>query len=92
MDIKVSLPKPDDTTGKEIKSFLRQMELSVHHLQKSIEEREKEGELNDETYLVYRFPKIALYDREQDGKGFTKVHVDEEGDEMQEIEVEIGNL
>ena len=40
MDIKVSLPKPSDTTGQEIKHFLRQLELSVHHLQKTVEENE----------------------------------------------------
>lgn len=92
MDIKVSLPKPKDTTGKEIKPFLRQMELCVHHLLKSVEEMEKEGEITEDTFLIYRFPKINLYGREQDDKGNVKVHVDEEADEMQEIEIEISTL
>jgi len=89
MDIRVSLPKPGDTTGKEIKHFLRQMELSVHHLQKAVEEIEKEKELDENCYITYRFPLMNLYEREQDGEGFAKVHVDEENDEMQLIEVEI---
>ena len=89
MDIKVSLPKPNNTTGQKIKSFLRQMELSVHHLQKVIEELEKDGDLTDDTYIMYRFPEINLYEREQDEEGFVKVHVDEEGEQMQEISVEI---
>ena len=97
MDIKVSLPKPNDTSGVHIKRFLRQLELSVHHLQKSVEEMEKEGELTENTYIIYRFPKMNLYDRLEketlDGaEGFAKVHVDEENDQMQEIEIEISNV
>lgn len=101
MDIKVSLPKPDNTDGREIKWFLRQMELSIHHLQKSWDELEKEAKENpndfdenwrDNYFLMYRFPKINLYSREQDEKGFVKVHVDEEGEQMQEIEIEIATL
>lgn len=101
MDIKVGLPKPNNIDGKDIKWFLRQMELSVHHLQKSWDEVEKEAKENPEDYdeswrenlfLVYRFPRIDLYNREQDDKGFVKVHVDEENDQMQEIEIEISSL
>ena len=92
MDIKVSLPKPEATCGKEIKIFLRQLELCIHHLQKSVEEMEKNGELTENTFLIYRFPKIDLYNREQDDKGFAKIHVDEESNEMQNIEVEISNI
>lgn len=89
MDIKVSLPKPNDTTGEEIKRFLRQMELTVHHLQKVVEQAEKDGTLGENTFIIYRFPKINLYGRESDSEGFVKVHADEETDQMQEIEVEI---
>ena len=92
MDIKVSLPKPNDTTGQEIKHFLRQLELCVHHLQKSVEEMEQNGQLTEDTFLIYRFPRINLYEREQDKEGFAKVHVDEESDQMQEIEIEIANI
>jgi len=90
MDIKVSLPKPEDTSGKEIKRFLRQMELCVHHLQKSIEEIEKDDTLDD-YYIMYRFPEINLYGREQNAKGEALVHVDEEANQMQNIEVEISH-
>lgn len=98
MDIRVSLPKPEDTNGGDIKRFLRQMELSIHHLQKSWEEVEKDAIENpeeyeegwrDSYYLMYRFPKINLYEREQDSEGNVKVHVDEEFDQMQEVEIEI---
>lgn len=93
MDIKISLPKPSETTGKEIDLFLRQLELCVHHLQKSWEEIKKENPEDIENYfLVYRFPRIQLYDREQDDRGFVKVHVDEESDQMQNIEVELAHM
>jgi hypothetical protein len=101
MDIKVSLPKPNNTDGHDIKRFLRQMELSVHHLQKSWEEIEKDAEEHpdewgekwrDNFYIIFNFPKIDLYNRESDEKGFAKVHVDEETDQMQEIEVEIAQI
>ena len=90
MDIKISLPKPNDTSGKKIKQFLRQMELCVHHLQKSVEEIEKNDPKDFENYfIIYRFPRINLYGRKQDDEGFAKVHVDEETDQMQEIEIEL---
>lgn len=101
MEIKVSLPKPNDTDGKDIPLFLRQMELAVHHLKKSWEEIERDAKENPDDYdenwrenyfLMYRFPKINLYEREQDDKGNVSIHVDEEGDEMQLIEVEIANI
>jgi len=91
--IKVSLPKPNDTSGSQgIRHFLKQMELSIHHLQKSLEQMEKDSLVNEDTYIIYRFPKINLYDREQDSEGNVKVHVDEESDQMQEIEIEIENV
>lgn len=92
MDIKISLPKPNDTSGKEIDLFLRQMELCIHHLQKSWEEIKKDDKNIEDYYIMYRFPKIDLYNREQDDKGFTKVHADEEGNQMQEIEVELAHI
>lgn len=92
MDIKVSLPKPADTCGQDIKAFLRQLELSVHHLQKSVEEMEKNGELTENTYIIYRFPLMDLYNREQNENGCVDVHVDEETDGMQAIEVEIATI
>lgn len=90
MDIKVSLPKPQDTCGKDIKAFLRQMELCLHHLQKSVEEMEKEGTLTDTTYIIYRFPFLEKqYVLEND---MANVPVDEVSDKMQEIEIEINTV
>lgn len=92
MDIRVSLPKPEDTTGKEIKKFLRQLELTVHHLQKAVEEMEKEGDLTENTFIIYRFPLMNLNDRESDDEGYVRVHVDDESSKMQDIELEIATV
>ncbi len=90
MAIKISLPKPENICGyKDIKHFLRQLELCVHHASKSLEEMNTNGDINETSYVIYRFPAINLYEREQDDKGFVKVHVDEESDQMQDIEIEI---
>ncbi len=89
-NVKVSLPKPEDTTGQSIKGFLRQLELCVHHLQKSVEEMEKDGELSDNTFIIYRLP--SLERKERDKESFIKVHEDELSGELQEIEIEIVTL
>ena len=88
MDIKVSLPKPNDTCGKSIQSFLRQMELSIHHLQKAVEEMEKDGLLTDTTYIMYRFPFLERQYKYGEEDNAT-VHVDDTADAMQEVELEI---
>jgi len=87
MDIKVNLPKPENTTGKDIKSFLRQMELSVHHLQKAVEQLETDGLLTEATYIIYRYP--VLESIQNEGKVITEDDLDEGG---QEIRVEINTI
>lgn len=90
MDIKVSLPKPNDTSGQHIKSFLRQLELCVHHLQKSIEDMEKESDISN-AYVMYRFPYLERQYKFGEND-IAKVHVDDASDGMQEIEIEINWL
>ncbi len=86
-NVKVSLPKPEDTCGKNIKSFLKQLELSIHHLQKSVEQMEADGELTENTYIIYRFP---FLEESKEVNNYYTIHVDETTDEMQDIEIEIG--
>jgi len=89
--VTISLPNPSDFEGvKGIEQFLRQLELSVHHLQKSFEQLKKDGMVNDDdSFIIYRFPRVNLGEREKDGEGQVKVHEDEECDEFQAITVEI---
>jgi len=85
--VKIKLPEASE--GMEVKHFLKQLELSVHHAQKAYEEMVKDDLVNEETFIYYRFPNLNLNDREQDDNGFAKVHVDEESE--LEIELEITN-
>lgn len=86
------LPNPNEYQH-DFLAFIKQMELTLHHARKSFQS-ETEG-LTDEQienyFFIFRFPKINLYDREQDKEGFVKIHVDEEGEEMQNIEIEFSN-
>jgi len=45
MEIKIPLILPDTKNGtyKELKASLKQLELSVHHAQKSVESSERDG-------------------------------------------------
>ena len=94
--VNITLPNPNDFQYEGgIKHFLRQLELCVHHAQKSYDEivKDRSDEVNLENiFCVFRFPKINLYGRKEDRKGFVKVHVDEEGDQMQNIILEINEL
>lgn len=86
------LPNPNDYQT-DFLSFLKQLELTLHHARKSYQ-AETEGlteEQIDNYCFTFRFPKIELYDREQDEKGFVRVHVDEEMEQMQNIELEFSN-
>lgn len=92
MAIKINLPVPSDyDTGiyEQAKSFLHQLELAVHHAQKSIDEMHKLGLITDDSYIIYRFPGMKLEARQQNEKGEVLVHIDEETGPMQEIQLEI---
>ena len=88
-NVKISLPKPEDTCGVKIKGFLKQMELCVHHLQKAVEQMEQDGELSDSTFIIYRFPFLENLEHDEDYN--IKIHQDDISDtnKMQDVEVEI---
>jgi hypothetical protein len=88
---KIALPNPSEFEY-DFKSYFAQMKIAIKAAEKSYEQLTKnltEEQLKDYLYITYRFPKIDLYSREQDNEGNVKVHVDEESDEMQSIELEI---
>lgn len=63
MKINISLPRPinSDSSTEGVKSFLKQLELSVHHAQKSLEEMvrmAKESGKNGEFAVMYRVENI----------------------------------
>lgn len=88
--VKIKLPNPNEFRENP-KQFFRQLELAVHYAQKSYEEMEKDGSFtsgeDSDNFIVFRFPKLNLYEREDIGEGFVKVHVDEESELDVEIEI-----
>jgi hypothetical protein len=85
--VTIKLPKASDEMP--VAQFLRQLELAVHHAKKSYEALREEADLSGEEieyYVTYRFPSLNLYEREMDDEGKVKVHVDEEGELVPEIE------
>lgn len=91
--IKIRLPNPNNYQ-ENIKGFLRQLELSVHHAQKSFEQLEKDKMIDGNSFITYRFPEVGLYqryelDKENNPDSYVKVHVDEESNQFQNIEIEI---
>ena len=88
------LPNPADYS-KDVFGWIKQTELTLHHIRKSFEhsiEGLTQEEINtyyDNLIFCFRHPEINLYNREQDNEGNVKVHVDEEGEQMTEIELEI---
>ncbi len=99
MAIKIGLPNPSDFSGdpnadekgraKEMRHFLKQLELTVHHAQKALEQLEKDDMITVDSFITFRHPRMNLYEREADSDGNVKVHVDEEAEEMNDIEIEI---
>lgn len=64
MQINISLPSPGKFDGtKEVESFLKQLELSVHHAQKSLKElieMEKEkGDQEPSFNCLYRIKQVS---------------------------------
>ena len=59
MQVRISLPDPGKVDGvEEVKSFLKQLELSVHHAQKSLQEmvsmQKESGNLEPSMNCLYR--------------------------------------
>lgn len=96
--VKIALPNPDDYQGN-IKQFLRQLELSVHHAQKAYEQLIEDGSIKDgegtDNFITYRHPRLDAYDiaeeqQKSGGDGYSiKMHVDEVEDNIKHIEIEI---
>jgi len=61
MQIIIPFPRIDHSinTYKELNSYLKQLELAVHHAQKSLEFSEKDGiELTEDCYINFSFPSL----------------------------------
>jgi hypothetical protein len=90
---KIALPKPSEYENN-IPLFLSQMKIVIKATEKSYELLTKDLTTEElkQISLIYRFPEIDLEERENDENGFVKVHVDEETNQMQDIEIEIFSI
>lgn len=75
--VTIKLPEAN-VAGVQIKHFLKQLELSVHHAQKAYEQMEKDGMITEDSYIAYKFSTLNLYKREE---------VDEETELSIELEI-----
>lgn len=77
----ISIPLPNSfsiSSYKDLKNYLKQLELAVHYAQKSVEHAEKEGiEVTESAYVSFKHP------------GIDANFVDENYDELQSVELEI---
>lgn len=100
MEIKIPLNVGSSAnTYQELKSQLKQLELSVHHAQKAIESAEKEGvEMTEDAFICYEYPaletslKIDSKSDENDdrlGKEVMENFIDNYYDELQSPELRI---
>lgn len=61
MEIIIPLPQIDSSTNtyQELKSYLKQLELAVHHAQKSVENAEKDGvEISEDSFICFQHPAL----------------------------------
>lgn len=58
--MEINIPLPSDysiNTYKELKNYLKQLELAVHHAQKAVESAENNGiEVTEDTFVCFRHP------------------------------------
>lgn len=90
MEIIISLPNTvSANTYKELKSYLNQLELAVHHAQKSVEHAEKDGiEITDNAYVCFEHPSIkdvTASDIEAKDTSLSEIFYDE----LQNVELRI---
>lgn len=94
MEIIIPLPQSSSAnTYKELRSYLKQLELAVHHAQKSIEHAEKDGvELTEDSYITFEHPMLESnlrLDAEKDNEETLKNFMDNYYEELQFIELKI---
>ena len=67
MEIIIPLPSIDnlkDRTYSGFKGYLKQLELAVHHAQKSVEQFEKDGvELTEDSFIEFSHPYFSGHEK-----------------------------
>lgn len=100
MEIIIPLPESSTTnTYKELKGYLKQLELAVHHAQKAVENAENTGiEITEDSFVCFTHPSLESslrFDSEKDENNERTVgkelanFCDNYYDELQHIELRI---
>lgn len=95
MDIIIPLPQIDfsSNTYAELKSYLKQFELAIHHAQKAVESAEADKvEITSDAFVQYKLPSLensTRSDGEKENNEGLKNFSDNYYDEMQNIELVI---
>ena len=98
MEIIIPLPQCDSSanTYQELKSYLKQLELAVHHAQKSVESAEKDGiEITEDSFICFEHPtlesrmKIDKREAEENEKEWLENFPDTYYNELQCVELKI---
>lgn len=85
---KISLPNPSEHSPED---FFAQMKIVIKSAQIAYEQITKDltKEEKNNYWMHYSFPQLNLFSRVKDKDNFVKVNIEEEGEEMQNIELEI---
>ena len=95
MEIIIPLPQIDSSanTYKELNSYLKQLELAIHHAQKSIESAERDGvEISEDAYIIFEHPLLessVKADGIKENDEGLKNFIDNYFDELQYVELKI---
>lgn len=96
MEIIIPLPKIGDVainTYKDLQSYLKQLELAVHHAQKSVEQFEKEGvEISEDSFICFQHPFLERsleVDGEKEKNDTLKNLTENYYDELQDVQLRI---
>lgn len=80
-------------TYKELKSQLKQLELSIHHAQKAVESAENEGvEITEDAFICFEYPALASsleMDRQETDDTLRSTFIDNYYEELQSPELKI---
>ena len=100
MEIIIPLPENSSAnTYKELKGYLKQLELAIHHAQKAVDNAEETGiEITEDSYVCFKHPTLESSMRleAKDDKNNSRLgnevfenFIDNFYDELQNIELHI---
>lgn len=90
MEIKIPLPASTSAnTYKELKGYLKQLELAVHHAQKAVDNAEQTGiEITENSFVLFEHPSLSYLARSTEMIALKDIE-DNLSEELQNIELRI---